>query len=57
MVGVWGVETWLRIGGPSKFSIVELGPGRGTLAKDVLRVRIALKLKAIFHTDISRSDC
>ena len=40
MIGVWGIETWLRIGGPPQFSVVELGPGRGTLAKDVLRVKI-----------------
>jgi len=38
MIGVWGIDTWRRIGGPKKFSIVELGPGRGTLANDVLRV-------------------
>lgn len=38
MIGVWGIQTWLQIGGPKKFNIVELGPGRGTLAKDVLRV-------------------
>lgn len=39
MIGVWGLQTWTRIGGPKKFSIVEMGPGRGTMAKDILRVR------------------
>ncbi|CAG7838442.1 unnamed protein product [Allacma fusca] len=38
MIGIWGIQTWLQIGGPKKFNIVELGPGRGSLAKDMLRV-------------------
>lgn len=36
MIGMWCLTTWIRIGKPSKFQLVELGPGRGTLMKDVL---------------------
>ena len=38
MVGVWAVSTWHHLGKPSRFSLAELGPGRGTLTMDVLRV-------------------
>lgn len=37
MVGIWLSDMWLRNGGPSHCQYVELGPGRGTLAADVLR--------------------
>ena len=36
MVGVWLGEAWRRMGGGA-FSLVELGPGRGTLMADILR--------------------
>lgn len=38
MIGVWIVDLWMRIGKPEKVQLIELGPGRGTLAADVLRV-------------------
>jgi NADH dehydrogenase [ubiquinone] 1 alpha subcomplex assembly factor 7 len=37
LVGVWIAQAWQQIGAPAEFSLVELGPGRGTLMKDVLR--------------------
>jgi len=37
MVGVWIADLWSRAGSPA-FRYVELGPGRGTLAADALRV-------------------
>ncbi|MBA3942517.1 MAG: methyltransferase [Sphingopyxis sp.] len=37
MVGVWIADLWSRAGSPV-FRYVELGPGRGTLAADALRV-------------------
>ena len=42
LLGVWASETWRAAGAPSSARLVELGPGRGTLMSDVLRVaRIA----------------
>lgn len=37
LLGLWAAETWARIGSPSAFRLVELGPGRGTLMADALR--------------------
>jgi len=37
-IAVWIMNTWEKLGKPSKFSLVELGPGRGTLIHDVIRV-------------------
>ncbi|MDD9908135.1 MAG: class I SAM-dependent methyltransferase [Ahrensia sp.] len=42
MIGVWCMEVWQVLGKPHPFSLVELGPGRGTLMRDLLRVASAL---------------
>lgn len=42
LLGLWAVETWTRLGKPSPFRLVEMGPGDGTLMSDLLRaVRLA----------------
>ena len=38
LVGVWVLADWMVAGEPRSWSLVELGPGRGTLLRDVLRV-------------------
>jgi SAM-dependent MidA family methyltransferase len=38
IVGAWLIHTWRLAGAPSPVLLVELGPGRGTLMADVLRV-------------------
>lgn len=37
LIGLWCVDTWQRLGSPSSFQLVEIGPGRGTLMADALR--------------------
>ena len=37
LIGLWAVETWTRMGQPSPFRLVEMGPGDGTLISDLLR--------------------
>jgi SAM-dependent MidA family methyltransferase len=37
LVGVWIYQAWQSAGAPSPVTIAEIGPGRGTLMKDVLR--------------------
>ncbi len=38
MIGGWIGDIWLRAGAPANVRLVELGPGRGTLMRDALRV-------------------
>ncbi|XP_056261194.1 protein arginine methyltransferase NDUFAF7, mitochondrial [Seriola aureovittata] len=38
LLGVWIVSEWMGAGGPRQLQLVELGPGKGSLACDVLRV-------------------
>ncbi|UWI83013.1 class I SAM-dependent methyltransferase [Wolbachia endosymbiont of Howardula sp.] len=47
IIAVWIVLTWEKLGKPSQFSLVELGPGNGTLIYDI--VRVTTKYIRFFH--------
>lgn len=38
IVGAWLLHAWQRLGAPDRVHLTELGPGRGTLAADTMRV-------------------
>jgi len=42
MLGLWLAHMWAEAGTPSAFTLLELGPGRGTLMADVLRAATAV---------------
>ena len=37
LVGLWLVQSWIDMGSPDAFNLIELGPGRGVLMRDILR--------------------
>ncbi|QUL39456.1 SAM-dependent methyltransferase [Erythrobacter sp. JK5] len=37
LIGLWFADLWVRMGSSDNIHFVELGPGRGTLTKDILR--------------------
>lgn len=59
LIGLWSAVTWQRMGQPSRFNLIEIGPGRGTLMRDALRAVRKLpgfvEALDIVFVDISRS--
>ncbi len=44
LIGVWAVSCWQAMGAPARLTLVEMGPGDGTLMSDLLRAaRVAPK--------------
>lgn len=42
LIGVWLVHEWKAMGAPETFQLVEIGPGRGQLMADALRVALTV---------------
>ena len=38
IIGAWIADLWYRLGSPARFTLLELGPGRGTLMRDILHI-------------------
>ncbi|AKH43090.1 NADH dehydrogenase [ubiquinone] 1 alpha subcomplex assembly factor 7 [Altererythrobacter atlanticus] len=49
LVGLWLADIWLRAQQPLPVHYVELGPGRGTLARDALRAMAQFGLRPQVH--------
>ncbi|MEJ5977332.1 SAM-dependent methyltransferase [Novosphingobium sp. PS1R-30] len=49
LVGLWLADLWQRAGAPAAVHYVELGPGRGTLARDALRAAAKAGLAPQVH--------
>lgn len=42
LIGAWLIDCWRQAGSPHPVNLVELGPGRGTLMADIMRVARAV---------------
>jgi len=42
LIGAWLIDCWRQAGSPDPVNLVELGPGRGTLMADIMRVARAV---------------
>jgi NADH dehydrogenase [ubiquinone] 1 alpha subcomplex assembly factor 7 len=63
LIGLWCAELWQRLGRPNPVILVELGPGRGVLMDDFLRVaaivpefRRALRLYLVEASPVLRAE-
>ena len=61
MIGLWCLSTWKSLGEPAAINMIELGPGKGTLMKDILRVaykfpkfRAALRISLVELSETMR---
>ena len=39
LIGLWCIAVWQQMGSPERFHLVEFGPGRGTMMRDMLRAQ------------------
>ncbi len=63
LLGLWAASVWQTMGAPRPVTLIELGPGRGTLAADALRAaraspafREALKLHLVETSPVLRAE-
>ena len=51
-IGIWIVHEWKKMGKVQPLQIVELGPGNGTLMKDILKTIYKLTPEEMKHLQI-----
>lgn len=63
LLGVWAASVWQAMGAPEPVALIELGPGRGTLAADALRAakvlpafRAAIRLHLVETSPVLRAE-
>jgi NADH dehydrogenase [ubiquinone] 1 alpha subcomplex assembly factor 7 len=49
LIGLWLADMWIRAGRTEPMHYVELGPGRGTLARDALRAMARYGVEPVVH--------
>lgn len=52
LLAVWLLSQWLNFGKSKPIKLVELGPGRGTLMADILRVRPRTQCHCCYGTHV-----
>ena len=56
LIAIWMTDIWIRAGNPRNINYVELGPGRGTLARDIMRTANSFDFKpAPFFVETSET--
>lgn len=53
LIGVWLYEAWRTLGRPMPVTVAEIGPGRGTLMKDMLRTLARLDQAFVGQADFA----
>ncbi len=57
LIGLWCAVVWQQMGAPSGVRLIEFGPGRGTLMRDVLRAgRLVPAFRAALRVEMVESD-
>jgi len=44
LIGAWLVQEWVTAGSPNKIEFIEMGPGKGTLSKDIFKTVNSLRV-------------
>ncbi|MBI1384820.1 MAG: class I SAM-dependent methyltransferase [Rhizobiales bacterium] len=53
LIGIWCVLAWRWMGEPDAIRLVEIGPGRGTMMRDILRaLKVAPKLRQQLRVEL-----
>lgn len=62
MIGLWVADLWRQMGKPADLTLLEMGPGRGTLMQDILRAtakipdfHVALRLHLLESSETLRA--